>query len=152
MRTTGTSHWIIFPMELSCLLQRCMHVCTRVHVCVGGILMTIPIHICDASIWILLPEHMSGKSRPGNRIQAQMMSFYVELTCHLSDSPRQVKAPWGHAHTQASCWSWKRNKQTVTCIELHMTRRVSWLFQFYVRNEKNKPYLILPSSQTAHEI
>lgn len=50
------------------------------------ILMTIPIHMCHASIWILLSEHMSGKSVPSNRIQAQMMQFNAELTCHLSDS------------------------------------------------------------------
>lgn len=63
--------------------------------------MTIPIHTCHASIWILLSDHMSGKSVPSNRIQAQMMSFYNELTCHLSDAPRQVNAvkPRGHAYT-----------------------------------------------------
>lgn len=58
--------------------------------CVIEILMTIPIHMCRASIWILLSEHMSGKSAPSNRIQAQMMSFYIELTCHLSAFPHQV--------------------------------------------------------------
>lgn len=75
-----------------------MDVYTHVYLCVlvwclyvMGILMTIPIHMCHASIWILLSDHMSGKSAPGNRIQAQMMSFHVELTCHLSDSPHQVK-------------------------------------------------------------
>lgn len=102
-----------------------MHAC--VYMCVQGILITIPIHMCHVSIWTLLSDHMSGKSAPSNRIQAQTTSFYLELTCHLSDSRCQVKGLklWGHAHTWASCWGSKRNKQTVTYIKLHMTCRVS---------------------------
>lgn len=57
-------------------------------VCVE-IILTIPIHTCHASIWILLSDHMSV---PSNRIQAQMRSSEVQLTCHRSDSPHQVIA------------------------------------------------------------
>ncbi len=71
-----TSNFILFPMESLC---KCIHLCMCVVcVCGRGILMTIPIHMCHASIWILLSEHMSGKSAPSNRIQAQMTSFCIE--------------------------------------------------------------------------
>ena len=89
-------HWDLslatFPMQLGVRSA-------WMYMCVIEILMTIPIHAPHASIWILLSEHMSGKSAPSNRIQAQMMSFYMELTCHLSDSPHQGLKQWGYTHT-----------------------------------------------------
>lgn len=130
----NAGHWDLSPHTFSsgaemliAEMHTCVYTCSCVCVCVQGILITIPIHMCHVSIWTLLSDHMSGKSAPSNRIQAQTTSFYLELTCHLSDSRCQVKGLklWGHAYTWASCWGSKRNKQTVTYIKLHMTYRVS---------------------------
>lgn len=115
---------------------RCAQMCTHTHiwVCVYVmILMAISIQTCHASIWILLSEHMSGKSVPCNRIRAQMMSFCLELTCHLSDC--LCMKLWGHAYTQTSLRCSKGKIQTVPCIELHTP--CSFLtFPIYVRTLK----------------
>lgn len=113
-----------------------VHRCVHIHIfeCVYVmILMAISIQTCHASIWILLSEHMSGKSVPGNRIRAQMMSFCLELTCHLSDC--LCMKLWGHAYTQTSLRCSKGKIQTVPCIELHTP--CSFLtFPIYVRTLK----------------
>lgn len=84
-----------YPTELSLTVQirntpTFIPVFIWINVCVCvEIILTIPIHTCHASIWILLSDHMSV---PSNRIQAQMRSSEVQLTCHRSDSPHQVIA------------------------------------------------------------
>lgn len=127
------SLWMLFPTELRCSVQIRMDVHTHVRMSVQ----------CGdprdrsyswASIWILLSEHMSGKSTPGNRIQAQMMSFYEELTCHLSDSPRKIRRLWGRTGFPKVLRGGKN--QTVTPIKLHILK--SFLtFQICVRNGRN---------------
>lgn len=109
-------------------VHRCVHIHIFECVCVYVmILMAISIQTCHASIWILLSEHMSGKSVPGNRIRAQMMSFCLELTCHLS--------AWncGVMHTHRLPWGARRGKYRLS----HVHTPCSFLtFPIYVRTLK----------------